>query len=204
MRKRRKGHALSRRYGRAASGPLPAGEKYAIEQSGNLFLVKLTRDLDVGGGKSVAAGRTLGTINERGTLSVWRSAGYNPRGYGEIAKILLEDARHALKSSGHIMARQRAKEAAEEQASGSFIVKIGNSTSRFHSFDRARTEVEKALLTMPVGTQAKFYRAGVSGRTTWADGRPLEGIPWTEPFHIMETYEWNGQKRVGMPRGATS
>lgn len=184
---------LRRRYGHAVNRP------FTIEQSGNLFLVKLTGAYSMGSGKEIPAGKTLGTINERGTISVWRSAGYNPRGYGEIAKILLNDAKHDLKSEGRIMAKQRAKEAAHEQKSGSFIVRIdGGDEGRFHDFARARAYAEEELLDRNVGTQAKFYRAGPG---TWSDGRPMTGAPWTEPFHIEETYEWNGQKRVGMPRG---
>lgn len=190
--RRRHGRALPRRYGRSD------GRSFSIEQSGNLFVVTLTRPLQVGSaGREVAAGTRLGTINERGTISVWRSAGSVPRGYTQSARILLEDARRELKAAGRILAKQRAREAATEQAEGSFIVKIGGETLRFHDFARARAGTEAILLTKPVGTKARFYRAGPA---TWQDGRPLTGSPWTEPFHVEETYEWNGQKRVGMER----
>lgn len=193
--KRRRGHALRRRYGRST-----AGGTFEIEQSGGLFVVKLTRELQVGSaGKSVPAGTTLGTVNEKGTIKVWRSSGYVPRGYAESAKILLNDAKHDLKAAGRIMAKERARETAAEQAEGDFIAKVdGGPTLRGHDMPRLRAKVEAELLTRPVGTQAKFFRAGPSH---WEDGRPLVGIPWTEPFHIEETYEWNNQKRVGMAKG---
>ena len=115
---RHRGYALRRRYGRAAVG---GDGTFTIEKSefGPFFVVKLARDLEVGSsGKSITAGTTLGTINERGTIRISRSAGYVPRGYTESAKSLLEAARHDLKESGQIMKRQRARELAEEQASG--------------------------------------------------------------------------------------
>ena len=67
----------------------------------------------------------------------------------------------------------------------------GGPTFRAHDFLRARAMAETELLTRPIGTQAKFYRHSETGRT---------GNPWTEPFHVEETYEWSGQKRVGGPR----
>lgn len=179
--------ALRKRYGRSSTSG-----SYAIEQSGGLFVVKLTQPLQVGSsGKSVPAGTTLGTINERGTISVWRSAGYVPRGYSESARIMLDAARSDLKREGRIMAKQRAHEAAEEQTTGSFIVKIdGGPEFRSHDFTRARSRAESELLTRPVGTKARFYRA-------LAGGGERTGIPWTEPFHVEQVYEWNGQKKVG-------
>jgi hypothetical protein len=181
----RRGRALRKRYGRSTGGA------YAIEQSGGLFVVKLTRPLEVGSaGRSVPAGTTLGTINERGTISVWRSSGSVPRGYSEAARSMLDAARSDLKREGRIMAKQRAREAAEEQVSGSFIVKVeGGPEFRAHDFARARSRVESELLTRPIGTKARFYRAS-------AGGGERTGIPWTEPFHVEEVYEWNGMKRV--------
>ena len=197
---RRRGHAPRRRYGRTLGG----SDAFTIEKSefGPFFVVKLTRDLAVGsGGRSVPAGTTLGTINERGTIRISRSAGYVPRGYTESAKSLLEAARHDLKESGQIMKRQRARELAEEQASGSFIAKIdGGPTIRGHDMPSTRAKVEAELLTRPVGTQAKFYRAPTVPGEPVGPGTKYEGIPWDKPFHIEETYEWNEQKRVGMPR----
>jgi len=190
MRRRthRRGRALRRSYGRSLGG----NDSFAIEQSGGLFTVKLTRSMQLSSGKEIPAGKTLGTINERGTISVWRSAGSNPRGYSEAAKSLLNAAKSDLKSAGRIMAGARAREKAEEQSSGSFIVKVdGGPTFRAHDFLRARAMAETELLTRPIGTQAKFYRHSETGRT---------GNPWTEPFHVEETYEWSGQKRVGGPR----
>lgn len=194
--RRRRGRSLRRRYGRSMGG------SFAIEQSGGLFIVKLTRSLEVGSaGRSIPAGTTLGTINERGTISVWRPAGYVPRGYTEAARSMLDAARSDLKRDARIMSKVRAREAAEEQATGSVIVKIdGGPEFRSHDFARARARAESELLSRPVGTKARFYRAGVGGRTTWSDGRPLTGVPWTEPFHVEEVYEWNGQKKVGMGR----
>ncbi len=174
-----------------------SGPPYKVEQSGDFYVVRLTRDLEVGSsGKSIPGGTTLGTVNERGTISVRRSSGYVPRGYTEAAKSLLDAARIDLKNSGRIMAKERAREAAEEQKTGNFVVKIDDGpTLRAHDFKRAQTQAEKALLTRPLGTKARFYRA-LSGTTT------REGIPWTLPFHVMEAYEWNGQKRFKQSSGA--
>jgi len=171
-------------------------DAFAIEPGASgLFVVKLTRALAVGSaGRSVPAGTTLGTVNEKGTIKVWRSAGYVPRGYTEAAKSLLDAARHDLKESGQIMAKQRAREKTEEQEQGSFVVKIdGGPTLRAHDMPRARAMAEAELLTRPIGTQARYFRAQ-------AGDTPRTGVPWTEPFHIDEVYEWNGQKKVGGPR----
>src|SRR5271154_2298586 len=98
-----RGHALRRRYGRSTGG----SGTFEIEQNGKLFVVKLTRDLQVGSaGKSVPAGTTLGTINEKGTIKVWRSGGYVPRGYVDSAKSLLNSAKIDLKAAGRIMAKE--------------------------------------------------------------------------------------------------
>lgn len=169
---------LRRRYGHSSDGT------FVIEQSGGLFLVKLTRPVGLRSGKEIPAGKTLGTINERGTISVWRSAGYNPRGYSEAARSLLDAARSELKSSGRIMAKQRARETAEEQATGSFIVKVGGVTRRFHEFKRANDWAESHLNGMPNGVRAEFFRGLGEGAT------PRTGMPWDVPFHILEKNEY--------------
>ena len=147
-------------------------------------------ELDLGGGRRWPQRSVIGTINQRGTIRVSYPSAGAPRSWGAIARTRLEDARMQLWESGALRNRpaERARHAEEE--TGSFIVRLSDGrTSRFHSmrsemtahgtargaYDWADRELQK-----PGVRWAEFYRALPPGAT------PREGMPWTEPFEVLE------------------
>jgi hypothetical protein len=142
---------------------------------------------------------SYGTIQDDGKIHSWGGRGEAGRHY----QYALEEALKALVREGKardVAGEKKAqKDRAEEEKTGSFIVKVSNGKqSRFHDFAKANRWAEEIVKAGPIGTRAEFFRAGVGDRKTWSDGRPLTGIPWTEPFHVIDKDEHG---RVGMSSG---
>ena len=89
---------------------------------------------------------TVGTINRRGTINVWRPAGSVPRTYGREARALLEAARRQLIRDGDLADRERERREREEARSGSFIVRMSTGLDRrFNEARRAYDWLETEL-----------------------------------------------------------
>lgn len=161
---------------------------------GDLWVVTVEpNELMLTATKAYAPGGTVGTINKRGTLSVWRPAAGAPRDWSKLARYKLEEARTQLFKSGELRNVKAEKSRKEEAKTGSFIVKLSNGkTSRFHSMTKASasqyatgaSEWADEQLKKPDVQWAEFYRALPSGAP------PREGAPWTLPFQALEKNEY--------------
>lgn len=67
-------------------------------------------ELEITTTRRLPYGTTIGAINERGTISVWRPAASVPRNYNRAARAMLERARQELWESGRLRKRPAARE----------------------------------------------------------------------------------------------
>jgi hypothetical protein len=59
-------------------------------------------DIEVNG-RAIPYAFSLGTIKPDGTINVWTPAAHVPKGYKEVARTLLEDARDELMRNGELI-----------------------------------------------------------------------------------------------------
>jgi hypothetical protein len=191
---RRRGRALRKRYGRSQGETIRFGDhELSVRRetaTSKPYWVVYGPRIVRGGRLDASTQASYGTIHDNGKIHSWGGKGEAGRHY----KYALEEVLRSLVAQGKARdiagEYKAAKARKEEEKTGTFIVRVSNGkTSRFHSFADANKWAEKIVEAAPNGTRAEFFRAGVSGRTTWSDGRPLAGIPWTEPFHVVSKNE---------------
>ena len=153
------------------------------ELKGNLWVISVDpNELHITATRSWPYASTIGTINQRGTLSVWRPATGAPRNWGQLARYKLEEARSELYRKGELVDRKAVKSRKEEEKTGSFIVRLSNGkSSRFHEMKRGVVWAEEHLKGKTTGTVAEFYRSHPSAEYVKGHGV----IPWTKPFHVL-------------------
>lgn len=101
----------------------------------------------------------IGTVNQRGTVRVWRPAVSGvPRNWRRIVTYRLQEARRELINRGEIRDRGAERRLREERRSGSFIARLNDGQeARFNTFPRARDWAEEGLKAGRA-TLAEFYR----------------------------------------------
>lgn len=121
-------------------------------------------ELEITATRRLPYGTTIGAINERGTISVWRPAASVPRNYNRAARYMLERARQELWDSGRLRNRPAERRRKEEERTGSFIVRLeGGESSRFHEIGFAHENVTAPKFeALP-----KIYKRQLHGTRDW-------------------------------------